>query len=343
MKKYIIYLLSFLLIGIASNMRAQLVSKTENDGTLSEIKGDRKTDIEAFHINVGRLQSAYLNHNNKLLKISRSNLINLASVEIQRSKKNLYDLKTGKLTRNPNTNKAFNVKVEIQTLSNMLKREQYLFNRLSAFDPNIKVNNPRELSGIKSNLYEFEKWMKNGLKYEKMPKFTGHPQHSTGTLSIKNYHQSSGRVVLNTSHQLSAKPAKNNLPPSYFRRMENRQIKALNSMRTKNNKNATLLLNNFNAYINKGNFEKAKNMLLQFNAIVHSNIHTENKFLKRSMKFKYVKINQPNVRNIINKEQSIENQLNNIKISKTDDIKAVQNKITELINSFIKLTAIEVK
>jgi hypothetical protein len=288
------------------------------------------------------LETAYHAGNRKKVQAERSKLIYLAQTEIGRTEKNLYDIKTGKLTVNPNTGETFNKKLEIQTLTDRLNREKFLYNKLKDFNPEINTSNPRELAGIRGNLNEFLKLMKTNLrKYDKIVPKTPGNSGNTGTSSVKNHDYGTGHMV-HMEHNKPAKPAKNNLPPSYFRKMENRQIESFNKLRNNRNKKAGTLINDFKAFINKGAYDKAKNILPEAAALVHSDVRAGRKFLVRAQKFQYAKFDKAALENSIKKEQAIEKQINNIKTLKPEDFKSAENKVIKLLNDFRKL-AVDVK
>jgi phosphotransferase system HPr-like phosphotransfer protein len=333
MKKRIVYLLVLAVTFSVTDIYAQLVSKNGQTGTATQIQGSRQNDIKAFETAKSILETAYRSGNKAKVLEERSKLITLATNEIGRSEKNLYDIKTGKLTHNPNTGAAFNKRLEIQTLTDRLNREKYLFNKLKDFNPEINMTNQRKLSGIRGNLSEFLNLMKTNLrKYDKIePQAHG----NSGTSSLKNHNNYGGGHMVHMVHNQPAKPAKNNLPPSYFRRMENRQLESFNKLRSNRNKKAASLSNDFKAFINKGMYDKAANILPEAAALVHSDIRSGKKFLERSGKFQYLKFDKTALESGIKKEEAIEQQLN--ELSKQGDIKSVENKVTKLLNDFRKI------
>ncbi len=340
MKKRVIYLLVFVLTFSLTGVKAQLVSKSGQGTVSSQLSGNRGSDIDAFAMAKSRLESAYRTANKAGVQEARTRLLNLATTEIQRTGKNLYDIKTGKLTANPNTGEAFNKKLEIQTLTDRLGREKYLYNKLKDFNLDMSITNQRELAGIRGNLSEFLNLMKtNYRKYDKMlPKTQG----NQGTASLKNHKYTGGGQMVHMTHNKPAKPAKNNLPPSYFRRMENRQIESFNRLRAGKNKKAQTLIDEFDTYIAKGAYDKAANLLPEATALVHSDIRAGQKFLERAGKFQYIKFDKTALENGIKQEQAIEQKLNGIKISKPDEIKQAKNEVVKLLNEFRKL-AVDVK
>lgn len=319
-----------------TSLNAQLVSKNGKGSTTPEIQGNRNTDIEAFHRGIGQLQSAYLTKNDGQMQKVRTTLTGLANTELQRTRKNLFDLKTGKLSKNPNTGVAFNQRLEIQVLTNRLQRETYLDNRLKSFTMPA-TGNPRDLAGIRGNLNEFERLMRANLKYEKQaPVSHGNATGSQGTSSLKHPNTGGGKLI-SANHHPTIKPAKRNLPPSYFRHMENRQIASLNRMHQNRSKQAASLSSNLQAFVNKGNFDKAKVLFSEAPSIMRSDARANQKFLERAKKFQYIKVNTEQINNTIQQEKKIEQSLNNIKINNINDLKSNLSKITGLLNDFMKL------
>ena len=339
MKKNIILLAAGLLFLVSTAVQAQFVTKSgqKSNNPKTPVTGTLESDIEAFHLQKEKLKSAFLAQNQPGVDAARQALLNLAQEEIQRTSGTLRALKSGKLTKNPNTGKEFNRKIEVQVLTNRLNREKYLLKNMQTFNPD-NVTEPRGFSSILSNLDEFERLMKANLKYEKKQAPAGNTTGNNGTSTIKHEYTGGGTMI-SSHNNTPQKPKSGHKKHSddFYKQNEQRQIDALNRMTGKRKQHAKTLLSDFNTALKKGNHQKSSIIISEATSLVHSDMRANKKFLKRAKSFRVISINKEALDNLVKKEAAMEKELKSIKTKNMQDIKAGSEKFKRIMNHFINL------
>ncbi len=338
MKKKMHYLAMGFFLLAATSLNAQFVTKSgeKSNNTNIAVTGTEEADISAFQMQKQKLEKAYMAKDQAGVTAARQAIEELAQKEINRSSNTLNDLKSGKLTVDPNSGKAFNVKLEIQVLTNRLNREKYLFNQMKTFEAG-SMTNPRDFASIRSNLVEFEKLMKSNLKYEKKSA----PSKKGGTNAVSPTLKGGGTMISSHNNQ-PQKSASSQLKHNsdFYKQNEQRQVDALKRASQKRKEKAKELLSLFDTYVKKGNFDRASGTILESSALVHSDIRAIEKFLERANSFKNLKINKEALTNLLSKEKAIEKGLKSINVKNMQDLKENAETFKNTLNQFISLKSI---
>jgi len=302
-------------------------NKTTQMGSLSsEIlvnQTSRNDDIKMFTNAMTMLNAALNSGAMEEANVWRNKIVQIAAVEIARSKRNLAELQAGKTEHlekwweENKPNSRLIVNVEINTLENRINHEQYLYNQFESWDLN-KMKTGRSQSTLRGNLNSFKRDMESNLRFGSDKKNeTPQPPPGNEVSTVKGNAQG-GTAVVNKSS--SENPAVANYFQSQKMRKEEFQ------------KNKTL----FQQSLNDGDDKAAKKAYKALLTIMQDEVNANSWVVNMidSGNIKDAGIDVTKLSATLKNQRPLANKAAELKQPASANFSSVKNQISGLVNNF---------
>ncbi len=329
----VIFLLSGLQGMAQITAKGSQQSKKKTGGTTGTLPADqtvfqttRAEDLEKFDRLQKMFQEAIKGGVTEEVEMLRNELVTIERREVARSKKNLEDLKAG-YTKDLETwlkehtpDKPMNIEIEKQNLNNRINYEQAVFDRLLAADLN-NLSNQRDKTSVTGYLESFKRQMEINQRYgdgiEKSP--TPPPSPPKG----------GGEPVTG---------------PGYTTKKGTQEKIETGDLRLQRWKDSQASLANdfikgqsdFQKYIDTDNSKMAKTTYRSLIQMMMNAINSNNWLLGQMNAGNISKsgFDVSALQNKVNKQQSILEEVQKIKVSTPEDLKVNASKAVTVIQKF---------
>ncbi|MCF6169881.1 MAG: hypothetical protein L3J66_02750 [Bacteroidales bacterium] len=320
-----------------SSSFAQFVSaskgRVKKEDNAIHPESNRQQDINLLEQKAKVMERDFLSGNASTFKAHKTDVLAIMDREISRSNFDLAELRNElpKVDGGPDSPKGRALRIEIMQMEGRSNKQQFIRTRVLEFTAD-KVQNTKELSGLKAHYFQFIESMKANLKYsdgntppsgEAAPE-QGSP-NSTSSGKASNDFVSSGMV--------SSTQNKQELPESYYRSKDLKFAKSYAT--TKNNTAAALsgTAKEIQAALGKNKSEEATRLLADVTERMQSDIAFDRKVtaqLERG-ELKYSGLNAGLLKNNIAKKAALLNKANSIRLP------GQKSQLFSLISEYIQL------
>lgn len=286
-------------------------------------KTSRNEDIKQFTNAMTMLSASIDAGAQEEAKVMMNEILQVAGVEIARSKRNLQELEAGNLehlekwwAENKPTSKL-NVKLEITNLKNRISHEQYLYGRLESWDLK-SIKDSRDLSTLRGSLNSFKRDMERNLRFESDRKDAPPPPPKGGGTTVMKGNTQGGAVIIESV------PSENPMLNSYndskkMRKDEFEKGQAL-----------------FQKSMSEANDKSAKNAFKSLVSIMMDEVNASSWMLNmiNSGNIKDSGISIPELSATLKIQQALVEKATELKSKASTDFPGVKNEMLSLVNSF---------
>ena len=299
----------------------------------SSSKSSRQSDIYLLEQKVKTIEQDVLSGNLSVFNKHKSEVLEIMDREISRSAYDFADMKNDLKGIDPDSQEGRSMRISIQQMEGRVNKQKYIRSKVSVFSSdNISIENSRELTGLKSQYYQFIQSMKVNLKNfpdegSQSGGTSGKPGSSTSTSS-----GSGSNAFLMSSSASSAE--KKQETPEGDSRLSDQKV-AENYARTKKSTAVALsgTAKEMQAILENDNTQGLSKLIFELKERMESDIATDKSIagqLDRG-ELEYSGLDVASIKNKTTKKEAL------LRKTKAIELPGQKNQLFDLINDYNRL------